>query len=294
MTPKKVQAVVLNYKTPNVAIQCVESLLKQTGIDLQIVIVDNNSCDGSGELFLRRFQHNRNVSFVQSYTNGGYAAGNNLGLMTGASTNYYAVVNSDVVLLDDNSLFGLIQVMEQHAKAIIGSPRVESNCTGIQGPYLPVSYVGYIINRIFPFFFRTTDTQAQQSSHELYVHRGIGAFFVAKAQCFKDVGFFDPKTFLEFEEEILVTRLKGYFKSDKIWLYVPYLKVTHNDAQSSRDFTKSRRWSPHGLNSAIYYFQEYHGAGRLKCTGIIIAEYFRRIFWSLIINQYRNQRKTPR
>ncbi len=64
---------------------------------LTVVVVDNNSHDGTPELITRDFS---DVKLIRSVTNTGFAGGNNIG-MRAFPADYYALVNPDVVLNPD-------------------------------------------------------------------------------------------------------------------------------------------------------------------------------------------------
>jgi GT2 family glycosyltransferase len=91
-----VGVVVLNWKSEEDTAACLDSLLAQRGVTLEILLIDNASPDGSGARLQARFPQ---VSYVQTEENLGYAGGNNRGLewALARGTEWLMVVNNDTV-----------------------------------------------------------------------------------------------------------------------------------------------------------------------------------------------------
>src|SRR5580700_624507 len=123
----KLAVVIVNYKTADLVIQCLESLLTElVGIDAKIIVVDNRSQDGS----IARLQdwiavhNNRNiVQVIAAETNDGFAAGNNVG-MCATDAEYYLLLNSDTIVRP-GAMARLLQTADGSPNAGIVSPRLE-------------------------------------------------------------------------------------------------------------------------------------------------------------------------
>ena len=91
-----VVAVVLNWNNEADTAACLDSLLAQEGVSLEILLVDNASADGSGARLHERYPA---VHYLATQENLGYAGGNNAGLRwaleRGAA--WVLVVNNDTV-----------------------------------------------------------------------------------------------------------------------------------------------------------------------------------------------------
>lgn len=98
----KVGCVVLNYKNYMETISCVDSLLKQKDVDVEIAIVDNGSGNESVEVLRERFKKNSNCYIIESGENLGFAKGNNLGIsfLKKRGVKFIWVTNSDTVFTD--------------------------------------------------------------------------------------------------------------------------------------------------------------------------------------------------
>src|SRR5207244_4459504 len=69
--------IIVNWKSAAFVRRCVASIYANTtGVNLEIVVVDNASFDGCGEMIRKEFPA---VHFIESQENVGFARGNNLG-----------------------------------------------------------------------------------------------------------------------------------------------------------------------------------------------------------------------
>ena len=121
----QVVAIVVNYRTPDLTIGCVESLAKSRGVALHVVVVDNASGDKSAEHIRERFAADRSVTVLERASNDGYAGGNNAGVTVarelGAS--FAFVLNSDTTV-DPDCVRRLLEEMNRDARIALATPRI--------------------------------------------------------------------------------------------------------------------------------------------------------------------------
>ena len=96
----RVTVIVLNWNGERDTTACLESCLRQRGVETDLLLVDNASADGSGERLRDRFPM---VEYLQTGANLGYAGGNNCGIgwALGRGAEWVLVVNNDTVLDPD-------------------------------------------------------------------------------------------------------------------------------------------------------------------------------------------------
>lgn len=114
--------VILHYRTLDVTIQCLDSLLK-VAPDSQIVVVDNNSGDGSGEEVRRRFAGCNNVAVVINDQNLGFAKGNNTGykyVKDNFDVDCVVVMNNDVIITQSGFADIIANYMKDHHLDVCG------------------------------------------------------------------------------------------------------------------------------------------------------------------------------
>jgi len=214
--------VVVNYNSKDEVIRLVESLSKQTNSKYSLVIIDNNSPDGSGEQLKRSVSEGE---VVLNSRNNGFAAGVNLGIRhlreKSPSPDYLWILNPDMGL-DKFALQALLE-RAQITRGVVGSkvlyPPDKSNATTIW------SAGGFVNMDKLETSMRGTlevdNGQYEQSTECDYVP---GCSFFASTEVFEKVGFLPEEYFLYFEETdwCLRAKKKGFSIS-----YEPKSVVTH-------------------------------------------------------------------
>lgn len=122
----RIAVVVLNYRTPDLVLACLETVVAELDPERdRVVVVDNASADDSAAR-IREALRERGLAAVQlieSPTNEGFAAGNNVGVRS-IRARAYLLLNSDTLLRPGAlELFWL--ALEEHPEAGIVSPRLE-------------------------------------------------------------------------------------------------------------------------------------------------------------------------
>lgn len=102
LTPRaEIVVSIINYRTADLTIQCVQSVLDDfDGVNGQIVVVDNLSEDGSAEQienWIAGQGADIPVRLVRSATNSGFSGGHNQG-MASEKADFYLILNSDAEL----------------------------------------------------------------------------------------------------------------------------------------------------------------------------------------------------
>lgn len=119
---KSVFIVVLNYKNLEDTVACLVSLRNITYKNYRVVVVDNDSQDGSYE-FLK--EQETDCHIIQSGENRGYAAGNNIGIRYALEqgADYVCILNNDVEAEPD-FLTTLVRYMESAPEVGMTGPVV--------------------------------------------------------------------------------------------------------------------------------------------------------------------------
>ena len=106
--PKKISVVIVTWNNEKTIQLCIDSLLRQTGVDLEIQIFDNASSDKTISI-INNFP---NIHLVVSQQNQGFCIPNNLGIKQ-ANGEYILLINPDA-RLTDGYLETLIQKTESN------------------------------------------------------------------------------------------------------------------------------------------------------------------------------------
>lgn len=118
-------ALILNYKAATETISCVESLLAHCPAVDHVVVIDNDSQDGSFAAFTqwREDRGLQNVTVLANPQNNGYAGGNNYGLrwaLENLQPEYFWIVNNDTYV-DSDAFAPLLQALKQNDNQFVGS-----------------------------------------------------------------------------------------------------------------------------------------------------------------------------
>ena len=97
---KKVAVILINWNSYDLTRDTLNSLQKVTYMDLDVIVVDNGSTDGSGDRLEAEFPE---VIMIKSSSNTGFTGGNNLGFQYALAQGYtYAMMlNNDVEVAPD-------------------------------------------------------------------------------------------------------------------------------------------------------------------------------------------------
>lgn len=265
MGAPSILAVILNYKTPDMTLRAAEAAMRELdGLNAELVIVDNDSKDGSFEA-LTAAVHTTGwpVRVLQSGHNGGFGAGNNFGMRSGLSNgqapDFYYILNSDA-FPDAGSIRALRDYLVKHANvgfagSFIHGPDGLPHQTAFRFP----SVLGELeaamrfgpVSRLLQRFIVPLPVP-----HEtVMVDWLAGASMMMRGQTLSQIGLFDEAFFLYFEETDLCRRaaLAGWPT-----VYVRESAVTHIGSVS----TGMKDWArvpDYWFDSRWHYFTKNHG-----------------------------------
>lgn len=205
---------ILNYQTYTDTIQLVNELLSQEIGNRKIVIVDNCSPNGSFGQLQQEFANSIYVDVIQSGNNGGYAKGNNFGLLyiEKYSPEFVCIINNDVHF----SLATIKKMEDMYANLDnvgIISPTQYLIHEDSPAKFMDLCHIPTLLDDI-----RTTSCIGRVNAHEYKnncKYDGLqevaivpGAFLFVSYATFKNVGFFEERTFLFCEERFTAKKMQ--------------------------------------------------------------------------------------
>jgi Predicted glycosyltransferases len=131
MADPKVSTIVLNWNNAPDTEKCITSLLEQDYKNIDIVVVDNGSTDGSDKTLKQRFGGVRNIELIFLEKNTGFAEGNNIGIRRALEqrTDCVFILNNDVVVTP-RCISTLVQVAESDGHiGIVGATNLFADDT---------------------------------------------------------------------------------------------------------------------------------------------------------------------
>lgn len=105
----KVSIIIVNFNGKHLLKDCLDSVLRQSFSDFELILVDNGSSDGSVDYVVTNYSDDR-IKMALSKKNLGFSGGNNLGYKY-AKGEYIVLLNNDTVV-DVNWLQELLNVIE--------------------------------------------------------------------------------------------------------------------------------------------------------------------------------------
>ncbi|MCA8976917.1 MAG: glycosyltransferase family 2 protein [Planctomycetes bacterium] len=126
-----VAVLLLNFRRPELTLQCLEDLRRVTGVALSVLVIDNGSGDGSAAAFTARLgdwqggEWGHRLELLLLEQNLGFAGGMNRGLAWADSRRlpFVLVLNNDV-RLEPDAIEPLLRVLENDARVAAVGPTV--------------------------------------------------------------------------------------------------------------------------------------------------------------------------
>lgn len=241
--PLLLLVVILNYRSPDLTIDCLRSLVDevQSLIGIRIVVSDNASGDGSVEKISAAIEKegwSNWASVMPLEHNGGFAFGNNavirVALQSENPPPYFLLLNPDTIVRP-GALKALLDFMNEHPDAGIASSRLENPDGTSQGSAfrfhnamnelnagMRLGIVSKILDRwiVWP-------PDPEEASQTDWV---AGTSMMIRREVFEQVGLLDEEYFMYYEDVDFCLHAKRAGWS--CW-YVPQSRIIHLEGQSS-------------------------------------------------------------
>lgn len=245
--------IVINYKTREVTINCLHSLLSlPEQSEKEIILIDNGS--GEDDVEKIRSEFNQSIKIIANPINLGYAAANNQGASL-ASGEYLIFLNSDTVV--DKNIFKTFQdIFLSNERIGIISPKLLGKDRKIQ----PVSFGDFpsLLKIICRKGFKKKLIETENNL--LPVDWVSGACLAIRKDLFEKLGGWDDKFFLYYEDIDLCKRAQkvGYQT-----VVATNSEIIHLGGSSlTEDWVRKKYY----YKSQDYYFKKHH----LKTTGWLL------------------------
>lgn len=226
----------------------IQKCLKTTK-PIPVIVVDNNSQDGTVELIKSKFPE---VVLLEQNGNLGFGQANNIGITYALkqSADYVFLLNQDAYL-ELGSLKSLIDVQKRNSHYGILSPLHHNG----KGDRLDENFSNYMCFNANPNFY--SDFVLNKKKKEIYEVPFVNAAgWLISRSCLETVGGFDPIFFHYGEDDNYCQRLK--FHGFKIGV-VPQVHLKHD--------RENRKIKPATFENNEY-FKKYERKAKLKYADI--------------------------
>jgi GT2 family glycosyltransferase len=274
-------AIVLNWNAYDDTTECIESLKKIEYDNIKIIIVDNASTDGSGEKLSKTYL---DISFLKLNHNGGYAAGNNAGILWGLQNgfDYFLVINNDTIV-EPHFLTPLIETIEANPSIGIVTGKVlyydqqkriysaggyfsKLLCTGMNGK------------------FKENDEALVYEEMIQEISFVPGCMMLIRRIVFEDFGLFDEKYFLYFEDFEFSRRISTKYKLG----YVPSSQIYHKSGGGTHWSNYTPTYLYYHSRNRIWVFRN----GSIAYQTYVLLYSFLNAFAKTIMIMYLNYKET--
>jgi len=193
-----ISIIILNYNGEKFLENCIESIFKETKLAYEIIIVDNNSPDKSGEKLSKKIE---TCNFILNKKNVGVSEGLNIGIKN-ANGKYVVLLNNDLIVAP-KWLDYLLEAYKKNGEGLYQPKFLKMNDKKI------IDSAGNLIN-IFGFGFSREKGKEDYSQYNSIEEIGFAAgtcLFCSK-KIFDKIGFLDEKFFAYNEDLDLGWRAK--------------------------------------------------------------------------------------
>lgn len=268
---------ILHFGKSDTTEACIESLLRLSRIkECMILVLDNNSNNGSFEVLSHRFKDIRNVAVRRATGNGGFSKGNNELYQWAReyTPRFIAVLNNDILIEQTDFIQSVLALIDKHEYYVIGPDVYKPTTYDHQAPlYLELPSLDELDNNFISYYrdilsgkIETEGNKWEKLRQIMLPHIPRGLIHRYRVLRYKE-GYtdryginhrnpvlqgscviftekyitceevaFEPDTHFYFEELLLALKCKTKGYDT---LYTPELKVIHNHAVASKSDTSN-------------------------------------------------------
>jgi len=261
---EKIVFVILHYQAIKQTINCINSIKEKLNEQqYEIVVVDNNSTNGTGKELNDLYNKDSKVHIILNKENLGFARGNNIGFKYAKEelkADFISMINNDTCIIQ-NDFFELIK--QEYAKsnfAVLGpkiillnneiNPLITKELTiknvkkeknilyvSLLFNYLHIEDILiFIKEKIKKHINKDKETlKSVNERHENIILHGCCLIF--SPTYIEKFDGLDDRTFLYHEEELLYIRLK---RNKMLSVYNPNLMIFHEEDAATNSISKSK------------------------------------------------------
>jgi GT2 family glycosyltransferase len=266
---KRLAVIIVNYRTPELTSNGVESVLHQLDpTSDHCLIVDNGSGDDSVSVLKRHLlgtHHDAPLSIRSATENRGFSAGVNIGLRA-IDADRYLVLNSDVIVRE-GAISALVRASEAHSKPTLVGPTLEDTQGAPQVSSFP--YPGFRGELVDAAATGPITRLLSRPSASRWV--SFAAVLISRS-ALDAAGYLDEGFFMYYEDVDYCRRIE---QAGGLIIDCPEARIAHLRGASSpvKSLRKERKRMPaYFYESRSRYFAKHHGR---------LALWMANIFWTL-------------
>ena len=228
MKEPKLSICIVTYHSKNLLRDCLQSLRENTTLDYEVIVVDNGSQDGVGQMLQQEFP---GIQFLANDSNLGYTIPMNHALRQ-ANGRCLLQLNPDTLILPQ-SLENLVEFLDAHPEAGICGPKVLNRDRSLQKPCrrgepTPWAVLTYFLglSKLFPksrlFGQYLMNYMGEDETHMV---AGVsGSCMLVRRAVIDQIGYLDERFFAYQEDADFCFRAR---QSGWQVYYVPTAQIVH-------------------------------------------------------------------
>ena len=255
-----ISVIVTNYNGKDYAARCIQSVLASVYPNLEIILVDNASIDGSLQIIEARFGSDARLTIIKNKTDLDFVGANNIGLRR-AKGKYVVLLNNDTEV-DKNWLEEIVKTFELDSKVGIVQAKLltlkDKTKFDTCGHYMSIFGLPYEVG--------VAESDVGQYDYMRYIFGARGAAMAIKRSVLDKIGLLDEDFIVYGEDTDLCWRcwLSGFRVAMN-----PKARVYHMGAGT--------------LNTSSFYRIFYHGT-KNNIRSLIKNLSLANLLWMLPLN----------
>jgi N-acetylglucosaminyl-diphospho-decaprenol L-rhamnosyltransferase len=272
--------VIVNWNTCDLLRRCLQSVYASGGVSSRVVVVDNDSSDGSADMVAEEFPQ---ADLLSGHGNVGYPAGNNLGLRllgyadpgepTSPDAPRYALLLNPDTELPPDALAEMVVYMDSNPQVGIAGPKLilpdgslDLACRRSL-PTVEVSFWHMIrFSKLFPNHTRFARYNLTYLDENEITEVGsvVGAFMIVRRDVIEKVGLLDETFFMYGEDLDWSKRV-----AEAGWkvMYYPKVEVLHVKRAAS---SQSKRAQFEFVRAFLIFYEKHYQAQTPWLTNLLV------------------------
>ena len=224
-----ISIIVLNYNAGKLLLNCINSLKKSTYQNIEILVVDNISSDGSHTKCKKQFP---DIKLIQNRKNLGYCGGNNVGIKE-AKGEFIVILNPDTIV-EENWLDEMFNAFNEFGDGLYQPKIISLNESDI------IQSTGNMIHAFGFGFARDKGKKIIEKKEEIEkIGYASGTCLFTTKKVLEKVGLLDEFIFLYHDDLDLGWRAAQIGINS---YYVPKSKIFHAESYSLKWSAKKFYW----------------------------------------------------
>lgn len=269
--PSDITVSIVNWNTKEELAACIETVLSQHNIDMDLIVIDNASSDGSADLVREKFADT--IRLIENPDNLGFGAAHNQSIRRYTSR-YILLLNPDCRLLESDVLSKMVAFMDDNPDVGIIGPKIHNTDGTLQFSarhypnMIAAVFRHTVFGKLFPNnrFVRDyllTDWKHDQISDIDWLS---GAALLLRREMLDQIGMLDERFFMYCEDVDICRR--AHMGGWRV-VYYPMVSISHRIGAASDKNAVAMIKQHH--RSMLKYFLKYESRSpRVLLTPVVL------------------------